>query len=36
MNYYNGVVFQGYVNNIPSSILSGGQYDNLNYTVIDT
>ena len=29
MNYYNGVVFQGYVNNIPSSILSGGQYDNL-------
>lgn len=29
MNYYNGVVFQGYVNNIPLSILSGGQYDNL-------
>ena len=29
MNYYNGVVFQGYVNQIPSSILSGGQYDNL-------
>ena len=29
MSYYNGVVFQGYVNNIPSSILSGGQYDNL-------
>ncbi|MBR3789962.1 MAG: ATP phosphoribosyltransferase regulatory subunit [Clostridia bacterium] len=29
MNYYNGVVFQGYVNKIPSSILSGGQYDNL-------
>ncbi len=29
MNYYNGVVFKGYVNGIPSSILSGGQYDNL-------
>ena len=29
MSYYNGVVFQGYVNKIPSSILSGGQYDNL-------
>ncbi len=29
MSYYNGVVFQGYVENIPVSILSGGQYDNL-------
>lgn len=29
MNYYNGLVFQGFVQGIPSSILSGGQYDNL-------
>ena len=29
MNYYNGVVFNGFINGIPTSILSGGQYDNL-------
>ena len=29
MNYYNGIVFKGFVNGIPTSILSGGQYDNL-------
>ena len=29
MNYYNGIVFQGFVRGIPSSILSGGQYDRL-------
>ena len=29
MRYYNGIVFQGYVEGIPESILSGGQYDNL-------
>ncbi len=29
MNYYNGMVFRGYVEGIPSSILSGGQYDKL-------
>ena len=29
MNYYNGIVFQGFVKGIPSDILSGGQYDNL-------
>ncbi|MBQ3116667.1 MAG: ATP phosphoribosyltransferase regulatory subunit [Clostridia bacterium] len=29
MNYYNGVVFKGFVSGIPTSILSGGQYDNL-------
>lgn len=28
-NYYNGVVFRGYIAGIPSSILSGGQYDKL-------
>ena len=28
-NYYNGVVFKGFVSGIPTSILSGGQYDNL-------
>ncbi len=29
MNYYNGVVFCGFVKGIPNGILSGGQYDNL-------
>lgn len=29
MNYYSGIVFKGFVNDIPSSILSGGQYDKL-------
>ena len=29
MNYYNGIVFKGFINNIPSGVLSGGQYDNL-------
>lgn len=29
MNYYNGIVFGGFIKGIPSSILSGGQYDNL-------
>ena len=29
MNYYNGIVFKGYVAGIPSNILSGGRYDNL-------
>ncbi len=29
MNYYNGITFCGYVENIPGSILSGGRYDNL-------
>ena len=28
-NYYNGVVFKGFVSGIPTAILSGGQYDNL-------
>ena len=28
-NYYNGLAFKGYVENIPTSILSGGQYDGL-------
>jgi len=27
MNYYNGLIFQGFVRGIPSGILSGGQYD---------
>lgn len=27
LNYYNGIVFQGFVRDIPSAILSGGQYD---------
>jgi len=29
MNYYNGIVFRGYVEGLPSSVLSGGQYDKL-------
>lgn len=29
LNYYNGIVFQGYVSGVPVSILSGGQYDRL-------
>lgn len=29
MNYYNGVVFQGFLKGIPERILSGGQYDKL-------
>ena len=27
--YYSGVVFKGYINGIPTSVLSGGQYDKL-------
>jgi len=29
MNYYNGVVFRGYIEGIPTGVLSGGQYDKL-------
>ena len=29
MNYYNGIVFRGFVMGIPTGILSGGQYDQL-------
>ena len=29
MNYYNGIVFMGYIEGIPSGVLSGGQYDKL-------
>lgn len=29
MNYYNGIVFRGYVEGIPTGVLSGGQYDKL-------
>jgi len=29
MNYYNGIVFMGYINGIPTGVLSGGQYDKL-------
>lgn len=27
--YYNGIVFKGFVSGVPSSVLSGGQYDKL-------
>ena len=29
MKYYSGLVFQGYVRGVPTSVLSGGQYDRL-------
>lgn len=29
MNYYNGIVFKGYVDGVPDSVLSGGCYDAL-------
>ena len=29
INYYNGIVFKGFIKNIPTVALSGGQYDNL-------
>lgn len=29
MNYYNGIVFMGYIKGIPTGVLSGGQYDKL-------
>ena len=29
LNYYNGIVFKGYVEGVPSAVLSGGQYDKL-------
>ncbi len=29
MNYYSGVVFKGFIKGIPTSVLSGGRYDNL-------
>ncbi|MBE6827947.1 MAG: hypothetical protein E7514_04945 [Ruminococcaceae bacterium] len=28
-NYYNGIIFNGFINGVPHSVLSGGQYDNL-------
>ena len=28
-NYYNGIVFRGYMEGIPTEVLSGGQYDRL-------
>jgi len=29
MNYYNGIIFQGFISGIPKSVLSGGRYDKL-------
>lgn len=29
MNYYNGIVFKGYIPGVPENVLSGGQYDRL-------
>ena len=29
MNYYNGIIFNGYIDEVTASILAGGRYDNL-------
>ncbi len=29
MNYYNGIVFKGFVSGVPNAVLSGGRYDKL-------
>lgn len=29
MDYYNGIVFKGYVKGVPRAVLAGGRYDNL-------
>ncbi len=29
LNYYNGILFKGFVEGVPDSVLSGGQYDKL-------
>ena len=29
MNYYNGLLFQGFIQGVPKNVLSGGRYDNL-------
>ena len=29
MNYYNGIIFRGFIDGIPTGVLSGGRYDNL-------
>ncbi len=29
MHYYNGIIFQGFVNEVPEAVLSGGRYDKL-------
>ena len=29
MNYYNGIIFRGFIDGIPAGVLSGGRYDNL-------
>lgn len=29
LHYYNGVIFQGFIDGVPSTVLTGGRYDNL-------
>ena len=29
VNYYNGIIFKGFVRGVPESVLTGGQYDKL-------
>ena len=27
IDYYNGIIFRGYIRNLPGCVLAGGQYD---------
>ncbi|MBK5254148.1 MAG: ATP phosphoribosyltransferase regulatory subunit [Peptostreptococcaceae bacterium] len=29
LDYYNGIIFKGYIDGVPKAVLSGGRYDNL-------
>lgn len=33
INYYNGIVFKGFIDKIPDSVLSGGRYDSLMHSM---
>ncbi len=33
IDYYNGIIFQGYVKNAPNAVLAGGRYDNLAHKI---
>lgn len=35
IDYYNGLIFKGYVKNCPAPVLSGGRYDNLAHRIRD-
>ena len=29
LSYYNGIAFKGFIEGVPTSVISGGEYDNL-------